>query len=70
MSRRPPGQAEKLFWDAQRHEFGNDLQITRWCAEKLATTDTTSCQTRSFGDFNGDCKSDILWQNGNGTPAI
>ena len=29
-----------------------------------------SWQIKATGDFNGDNKSDILWQNSDGTPAI
>ena len=29
-----------------------------------------SWEIKSSGDFNGDGKSDILWQNSDGTPAI
>jgi hypothetical protein len=29
-----------------------------------------SWQVKDTGDFNGDNKSDILWQNSDGTPAI
>ena len=29
-----------------------------------------SWQIKATGDFNGDGKSDILWQNTDGTPAI
>ena len=62
---------------------GNSFAERQWLARRLAddgfavisdggvgVNPGPSWKIKDAGDFNGDGKSDILWQNDNGAPAI
>ena len=46
---------------------GIDVDVRR---PRLSQSRADAGTSKARGDFNGDGKADILWQNDNGTPAV